>query len=70
MTINVGVIGVGMIGQDHVRRLTHVLSGARVAAVTDVDPAVDAVVGCGSAARARKRSPGPPFPRTSAEGAT
>src|SRR5947209_4359721 len=26
-----------MIGQDHIRRLTHVLSGARVSAVTDVD---------------------------------
>jgi myo-inositol 2-dehydrogenase/D-chiro-inositol 1-dehydrogenase len=37
MTINVGVIGVGMIGQDHIRRLTHVLSGARVTAVTDTD---------------------------------
>jgi myo-inositol 2-dehydrogenase / D-chiro-inositol 1-dehydrogenase len=37
LTLNVGVIGVGMIGQDHIRRLTHVLSGARVAAVTDVD---------------------------------
>ncbi|HET6258551.1 MAG TPA: Gfo/Idh/MocA family oxidoreductase [Pseudonocardia sp.] len=37
MTLGVGVIGVGMIGQDHIRRLTHVLSGARVAAVTDVD---------------------------------
>lgn len=37
MTLAVGVIGTGMIGQDHVRRLTHVLSGARVAAVTDVD---------------------------------
>ena len=37
MTLDVGVIGVGMIGQDHIRRLTHVLSGARVAAVTDVD---------------------------------
>ena len=35
--INVGVIGVGMIGQDHIRRLTHVLSGARVASVTDVN---------------------------------
>ncbi|HZZ47689.1 MAG TPA: Gfo/Idh/MocA family oxidoreductase [Pseudonocardia sp.] len=35
--IDVGVIGVGMIGQDHVRRLTQVLAGARVTAVTDVD---------------------------------
>src|SRR3954454_25070876 len=26
-----------MIGQDHIRRLTHVLSGSRVAAVTDAD---------------------------------
>jgi myo-inositol 2-dehydrogenase/D-chiro-inositol 1-dehydrogenase len=37
VTLNVGVIGVGMIGQDHIRRLTHVLAGARVCAVTDVD---------------------------------
>jgi myo-inositol 2-dehydrogenase/D-chiro-inositol 1-dehydrogenase len=39
MTVRVGVIGVGMIGQDHIRRLTRVLSGAQVVAVTDVDPA-------------------------------
>lgn len=37
MTVNVGVIGVGMIGQDHIRRLTTVLAGSRVTAVTDVD---------------------------------
>ena len=37
MTVNVGVIGVGMIGQDHIRRLTKVLAGASVTAVSDVD---------------------------------
>jgi myo-inositol 2-dehydrogenase / D-chiro-inositol 1-dehydrogenase len=37
VALNVGVIGTGMIGQDHIRRLTSVLSGARVAAVTDVE---------------------------------
>jgi myo-inositol 2-dehydrogenase/D-chiro-inositol 1-dehydrogenase len=37
MSLDVGVIGVGMIGQDHIRRLTRVLSGARVVAVTDSD---------------------------------
>jgi myo-inositol 2-dehydrogenase/D-chiro-inositol 1-dehydrogenase len=39
MTLNIGVIGVGMIGQDHIRRLTSVLAGARVVAVSDVDAA-------------------------------
>ena len=37
MTVRVGVIGTGMIGEDHVRRLTTVLAGASVTAVTDVD---------------------------------
>ena len=39
MTVRVGVIGVGMIGQDHIRRLTQVIAGAQVVAVTDVDSA-------------------------------
>lgn len=37
MGVRIGVIGVGMIGQDHIRRLTEVLSGGSVVAVSDVD---------------------------------
>src|SRR5271163_186706 len=37
MAINIGVIGTGNIGQDHIRRITQALSGARVVAVTDID---------------------------------
>jgi myo-inositol 2-dehydrogenase/D-chiro-inositol 1-dehydrogenase len=39
MTVRIGVIGVGMIGQDHIRRLSQVLAGAQVVALTDVDSA-------------------------------
>ena len=35
--VRVGVIGVGMIGQDHIRRITQVLTGGSVVAVNDVD---------------------------------
>jgi myo-inositol 2-dehydrogenase/D-chiro-inositol 1-dehydrogenase len=37
MTLKVGVIGTGMIGQDHIRRIADVLSGAEVVAVSDVN---------------------------------
>ncbi|WYU52353.1 Gfo/Idh/MocA family oxidoreductase [Bacillus sp. FSL K6-0047] len=37
MTVRVGVIGTGAIGQDHIRRLECKLSGAKVTAVTDVN---------------------------------
>ena len=39
MRVRVGVIGTGMIGQDHIRRITQVLSGGTVVAVTDLDAA-------------------------------
>lgn len=39
MTVHIGVIGTGMIGQDHIRRLTDVVPGASVVAVTDIDTA-------------------------------
>lgn len=57
MTVKVGVIGVGMIGQDHIRRLTTVLAGGAVVAVTDAD-----------AARAKSVAEGVPGARVHATG--
>ena len=37
MTLKVGIIGTGMIGQDHIRRLTRVLSGVEVTGINDID---------------------------------
>lgn len=56
MTLTIGVIGTGMIGRDHARRINKVLSGGRVVAVTDVNPdsakAVAAEVAPGAAVHA------------------
>ncbi|SDI38399.1 Gfo/Idh/MocA family protein [Alteribacillus bidgolensis] len=37
MTLRIGVIGTGAIGQEHVHRITHSLQGAEIVAVTDVN---------------------------------
>src|ERR1035437_3436875 len=39
MTVRVGVIGAGMMGRDHIRRISRVLTGGAVVAVNDVDAA-------------------------------
>ena len=39
MTLNIGVIGCGMIGRDHTRRIQKVLAGAQVLALSDVNQA-------------------------------
>ena len=60
MTVNVGVIGVGMIGQDHIRRLTTVLPGARVVAVADADQArAREVAGRVARRQGARHGPGP-----------
>lgn len=51
----VGVIGTGMIGQDHIRRMTTVLSGVSVTAVSDVDAATARRVGAGIGATVHGR---------------
>lgn len=38
MSLQIGIIGIGAIGQDHLRRITQTLSGAKVVAVTDINP--------------------------------
>jgi myo-inositol 2-dehydrogenase/D-chiro-inositol 1-dehydrogenase len=37
MTLKIGVIGTGAIGQDHIRRITNTLSGGQIVAVTDIN---------------------------------
>ena len=47
MALRVGVVGTGMIGQDHIRRMATVLSGVQVTAVTDVNAEAAATVAAG-----------------------
>lgn len=37
MTLSLGVIGTGAIGQEHIHRITHSLNGARVVALNDIN---------------------------------
>ncbi|WP_182084425.1 Gfo/Idh/MocA family oxidoreductase [Aureimonas sp. ME7] len=38
MTVRIGVIGTGMIGRDHTRRIAQVLAGAEIVALSDYSP--------------------------------
>src|SRR5690242_15857266 len=44
MTVRVGVIGVGVMGADHARKLARVVSGSDLVAVTDFNTEVAGVV--------------------------
>lgn len=37
MTVNIGLIGLGMIGRDHLKRFNNVITGAKVTAVCDIN---------------------------------
>jgi myo-inositol 2-dehydrogenase/D-chiro-inositol 1-dehydrogenase len=51
MSIRIGVIGTGWIGEQHVRRLTELVSGTTVVAVSDIDPELASTVGSQVGAR-------------------
>ncbi|MBJ5113029.1 Gfo/Idh/MocA family oxidoreductase, partial [Salmonella enterica subsp. enterica serovar Corvallis] len=36
MTLKAGIVGIGMIGSDHLRRLANTVSGVEVVAVCDI----------------------------------
>lgn len=51
MTVRVGVVGVGVMGADHARKLARVVSGAELVAVSDFDPGVAGAVAAELGAR-------------------
>lgn len=51
MTVRVGVVGVGVMGADHARKLARVVSGAELVAVSDFDPGVASAVAAELGAR-------------------
>lgn len=53
MTLRIGVIGTGMIGRDHSRRIQQVLAGAKVVALSDYNPDAARAVGADLAPEAR-----------------
>ena len=53
MTVRIGVIGTGMIGRDHTRRIQQVLAGAEVVALSDYNPDAARAVQADLAPKAR-----------------
>ena len=53
MTVRIGVIGTGMIGRDHTRRIQQVLAGAEVVALSDYHPDAARAVQADLAPKAR-----------------
>jgi myo-inositol 2-dehydrogenase / D-chiro-inositol 1-dehydrogenase len=51
MTVRVGVVGVGVMGADHARKLARVVSGSELVAVTDFDPGAAGAVAAELGAR-------------------
>ena len=51
MTVRVGVVGAGVMGADHARKLARVVAGAELVAVSDFDPGVASAVAAELGAR-------------------
>src|ERR1051325_6171185 len=54
MTVRVGVVGVGVMGADHARKIASVISGAELVAVSDFDATVAEAVAAEFGARVHR----------------